>query len=156
MDDSHRFQELVSWQRIRDLKRHVDEVAECQATVSDAEFRYQIRDAAHAAERHIVEGFDQYNPLVFANVLDFSRAATCETRSLFRRGLLRGYFSTEEYGRLDQLAVRALQAIVAFQRYLRSPASKRQVTRRYPRPYTAPRPNEAKMAQQGGVDSSID
>ena len=119
MDDSHRFQELVSWQRVHDLKRHVDEVADGEGTASDAEFRHQIRDAAHAAERHIVEGFGQHNPLVFANVLDFSRAATCETRLLLRRGLLRGYFSTEEHGRLDQIAVRGIHAIVAFQRYLR-------------------------------------
>ena len=105
----------------------------------DFDFRNQIRDAADSAERNIAEGFGRYKPLVFANFLDFSRASACETRSLLRKGLICGYFSAQHFERLDKLAVRGLQAVANFQRYLRSPAAKRNAARRYQRPYTAPR-----------------
>ena len=102
----------------------------------DFDFRDQIRDAADAAERHIAEGFGRYKPLVFANFLEFSRTAACKTRSLLREGLDRGYLSAEQFNHLDQLAIAALRVTVNFQRYLRSPAAKRQAPLRYPRPYS--------------------
>jgi len=114
----------------------------------DSDFRDQIRDAADSAERNIAEGFGRCKPLVFANFLDFSRVSACQTRTLLRKGLTSGYFSAEHFEKLDKLAVRGLQAVARFQRYLRSPDGRRKATRRYQRPYTAPRqtpndPNDA-------------
>src|SRR5262249_38051750 len=105
--------------------------------------RDEIHEAAGSAERNIAEGFGRHNPLVFANFLDFSSAAARRTRSLLRTGLACGYFSSEQFDRLDGLAVHALRAVVNFQRFLRSPAAKRITTGRYQRPYTARFSNRA-------------
>jgi len=139
MSGARGFEELVSWQRMHELNIEVWNATEHGHAGRDFDFRDQIRDAADSAERNIAEGFGRYNPMVFANFLDFSRASACETRSLLRKGLACGYFGAELFERLDKLAVRGLQALARFQRYLRSPTAKRNAARRYQRPYTAPR-----------------
>jgi four helix bundle protein len=139
MSGARDFEELVSWQRMHELNIEVWNATEHGRVSRDFDFRDQVRDAADSAERNIAEGFGRYKPLVFANFLDFSRASACETRSLLRKGLTCGYFSADDFDRLDKLAVRGLQAVATFQRYLRSAAAKRNAARRYQRPYTAPR-----------------
>jgi four helix bundle protein len=139
MSGARDFEELVSWQRMHELNIEVWNATEHGRASRDFDFRNQIRDAADSAERNIAEGFGRYKPLVFANFLDFSRASACETRSLLRKGLACQYFSAEHFDRLDKLAVRGLQAVASFQRYLRSPAATRNAARRYRRPCTAPR-----------------
>ena len=144
MSGARDFEELLSWQRMHELNIAVWKATEDGRASRDFEFRDEIRDAADSAERNIAEGFGRFRPLVFANFLDFSRASACETRTLLRKGLACGYFTAEDFDRLDTLAVRGLQAVARFQRYLRSPAAKRNAARRYQRPYTAPRaPNVA-------------
>jgi four helix bundle protein len=139
MSGARGFEDLLSWQRMHELNIEVWNATEYGRVSRDFDFRNQIRDAADSAERNIAEGFGRYKPLVFANFLDFSRASACETRSLLRKGLASEYFSAEQFDRLDKLAVRGLQAVASFQRYLRSPAAKRNAARRYQRPHTAPR-----------------
>jgi four helix bundle protein len=146
MDNAHGFEELVAWQRVHELRNQIYEATPDGIAGGDTVLRQEIRNAAHTAERHIVDGFGRFNPLVFANFLEFSRTAACEIRSLLQKGARCGYFSADHVRRLDHLTVRALQAIVSFRRYLRSPAAKRNTTRRYPRPYTAARMNDAGVA----------
>ena len=138
MSSARHFEELVCWQRIHQLKTEVSKVIEHGPAGDDAAFRGEIVNAADRAEHHIEEGFGRYKPRVFAAFLEFSRTAGGETRSLLRQGFARGYFSAEQFDQLDKLAAQALQAIVSFQRYLRSPAAaKAHYTWRYQRPYTA-------------------
>jgi len=154
MSGARGFEELVSWQRMHELNIEVWNATEHGRAGRDFDFRDQIRDAADSAERNIAEGFGRYKPLVFANFLDFSRASACETRSLLRKGFICGYFSADHFDRLDELAVRGLQAVASFQRYLRSPAAKRNAARRYQRPHTAPRerpPNVPNVANDSNV-----
>jgi four helix bundle protein len=131
------YKELVSWQRMHELNIEVCKATEDGGAGGGCDLRRAIRDAADSAERNIAEGFERHKPLVFANFLDFSRAAARDTRSLLTKGLTCGYFSAEQFDRLDKLAVHALRAVVNFQRFLRSPAAKRITTGRYKRPYTA-------------------
>lgn len=137
MSSARRFEELVSWQRMHELKIEVQKVIEGDSIYGESNFRDAIYDAVDSAERNIEEGFGRCAPLVFANFLDFSRTSACETRSLLRKGLAGGLFSAAQFDRLDKLAVQGLRAVVHFQRFLRSPAAKRNVTGRYQRPYTA-------------------
>jgi four helix bundle protein len=149
MSSARQFEELVCWQRIHELKTEVGQATAYGSAGVDAVFRDQIVNAADRAERHIEEGFRRCAPLVFANFLDFSRTAACEIRSLLRTGVARGLFSADQFDRLDKLAAQGLRAVVHFQRFLRSPAAKRNVTGRYQRPYTAPVSNA-----HNGPDSS--
>jgi four helix bundle protein len=134
-------EELVSWQRMHALNIEIRKATESGLDDGGSEFRDEIRNAADAAERHIAEGYGRHNPRVFANFLDFARAAGRDTRLLLRKGLARGYFSTDQCDRLDSLAVQGLRSVVNFQRFLRSPAAKR--IGRYQRPYTVRIPKSA-------------
>ena len=139
---AQKFEELLSWQRMHELNMEIWKATERGPVNRDFDFRNQIRDAADSAERNVAEGFGRYNPSVFATFLDFSRGSACETKSLLKKGLACGYFSADDFERLDCLATRALQAVASFQRYLRSPQAKRNAARRYSRARAAHAQND--------------
>jgi four helix bundle protein len=143
MSGARDVEELVSWQRMHDLNVQIHQATQTGCASGDLEFRGELRHSAAAAERHIVDGFERRNALAFANFLDFSRTAACATRSLLRKGLACAYFSAEEFRLLDDSAVHGLKAVAGLQRYLRSPDARRNVMRRYPRPFTAPHKQQA-------------
>ena len=126
-----KFEDLLSWQRMHELNIEVFKATEAGPVSRDFEFRAEIRDAADSAERNVAEGFARFNPSVFANFLDYSRASAAETRSMLKKGAKCGYFSADDFKRLDRLAARGAQAVAKFQRYLRSPQAKQNAARRY-------------------------
>ena len=101
---------------------------------TEFKFRDQIRDSSDSAHRNIAEGFGRFNPTEFVRFLDISRGSALETKALLKKGLAVGYWTAEEFQRLDKLADRGLQAVAKFQRYLRSPAAKRNAAQRYRKP----------------------
>jgi|ERR1041385_7013083 hypothetical protein len=111
-----KFEDLLSWQRMHELNIEVFKATEAGPVSRDFEFRAEIRDAADS---------------VFANFLDYSRASAAETRSMLKKGAKCGYFSADDFKRLDRLAARGAQAVAKFQRYLRSPQAKQNAARRY-------------------------
>ena len=131
MAGAQRFEDLISWQRMKELSVEVWKATDRLPASRDFDFRNEIRDASDSAQRNIAEGFGQYNPPQSANFLDFSRASALETKALLKKGLAVGYWTEEEFQRLDTLANRGLQAVAKFQRYLRSPAAKRNAAGRY-------------------------
>ncbi len=132
MAGASRFEDLVAWQRMHDLNIKIW-YATTHAPARDFAFRNQIRDAADSAARNVAEGFGRFNPGDCARFLDMSRASALETKALLKKGLAIGYWSEDEFGRLDTLADRGIQAVATFQRYLRSSHVKRNAARRYTR-----------------------
>ncbi len=126
-----KFEELLVWQRMHELHVEVWRATEKPPAAKDFKFRDQIRDASESTVRNVAEGFGRYNPTEFARFLDIARASTLETKALLRKGLDVGYCPEDEFGRLNALADRGLQALAKFQRYLRSPQAKRNAERRY-------------------------
>jgi len=116
-----RFEDLTVWQRMLDLNLGVWKATTRGAAHRDCRFANQIRGAADSAERNVAEGFGRFNPDECAQFLGMSRASTLETQTLLKKGLTVGYWSQEEFDRLDALAVRGLQALATFERYLRPP-----------------------------------
>jgi four helix bundle protein len=135
-----RFEDLICWQRMKELSVEVWKATDRPPASRDFDFRNEIRDSSDSAQRNVAEGFGRYNPPVFANFLDFSRASALETKALLKKGRAVGYWTEDEFQRLDTLADRGLQAVAKFQRYLRSPEAKRNAAGRYRR--TRPVQNE--------------
>jgi four helix bundle protein len=131
MAGATRFQDLTAWQRMHELNIEVWKATTQRAAGRDFRFASQIRDAADSAERNVSEGFGRFNPREFARFLDISRASAQETKALLLKGLLVGYWQGDEFGRLDELADRGIQAVAKFQRYLRSPQAGRNAAQRY-------------------------
>ena len=115
-------------------------------------FKYcdQIRDSSDSAHRNVAEGFGRYNPGEFVRFLDVSRGSAEETRALLKTACENRFISKQQFDALDRLAVRGLQALAKFQRYLRSPAAKRNAERwRHRRNRTRgrrPNPNEPALS----------
>ena len=131
MPVARRVEDLLVWQIARELHLAVYRATNHPPSSRDFKFTAQIRDASESVVRNVAEGFGRYNPPVFAQFLDHSRASAEETRTLLRKGLDAGYWDTDEFEDLNALATRALQSIAKFQRYLRSPTAKRNAAGRY-------------------------
>ena len=133
MAGANRFEQLLVWQRMHELNIEAWKASTQGPAKRDFRFANQLRDAADSAERNIAEGFGRFNPIEFARFLDIARASALETQTLLRKGLSVGYWSEDEFGRLNTLATRGLQAVAKFQRYLRSPRARHNAARRYTR-----------------------
>jgi four helix bundle protein len=129
MPGADRFEDLIAWQRMHELNLEIWQIIEGGRVSRDFDFCRQIRDAADSAERNIPEGFGRFSPVQFAHFLDISRASALETQTLLKKGLAVGYLAEADFQRLNDLATRGLQTVARFQRYLRSPAAKRNAQR---------------------------
>jgi four helix bundle protein len=89
----------------------------------------QIRDSSDSAHRNVAEGFGRYNPTEFARFLDVARGSADETRALLQTARDQRFIADDRFAALDALAIRGLQAMARFQRYLRSSAAKRNAER---------------------------
>ena len=147
-----RFEELICWQRMNELSIEVWKATDRPPASKDFDFRNEIRDASDSAQRNIAEGFGRYSPPQFVNFLDFSRASALETKALLKKGLSVGYWTQDEFRRLDTLANRGLQTVARLQRYLRSPQAKCNAARRYRKPRRSQNdPNDPNVANGSNV-----
>lgn len=124
-----RFDDLLCWKLAYQLSVDVFEAAARPPASRDFTFTSQNRDASDSAQRNIAEGFGRCGPIEFARFLDVVRASLNETIALTMKARSTRYFSEEQASALNTLAVRSLQAVAGFQRYLRLPAANRNATR---------------------------
>jgi four helix bundle protein len=125
MAGANRFEDLTVWQRMLELNLEVRKATTRSAAGCDFRLANQIRHAVDSAERNVAEGFGRFDPTECAHFLNLSRASTLETRTLLTEGLAVGYFTEDDFARLDALATRGLQALDHFERYLRPPFAPR-------------------------------
>lgn len=146
-----RFEDLLTWRLMYELSLEVWKFTDNPRVSRNFKYCGQIRDASDSAHRNVAEGFGRYNPAEFARFLDISRGSAEETRALLQTARAQRFVSEEQFAALDQLAVRGLQALARFQRYLRSPMAKRNAARwrhrkegsRRSRPADLPNSNES-------------
>jgi four helix bundle protein len=129
MPVAERFEELLTWRLMYELSLGVWMFTREPHVAGHFKYCNQIRDASDSAHRNVAEGFGRYNPTEFARFLDVVRGSAEETRALLQTARDQQFISDERFAELDRLAVRGLQATARFQRYLRSPAAKRNAAR---------------------------
>jgi four helix bundle protein len=154
MNGAERFEELVTWQRMYELSLEVWKFTRDPPASRDFRYRDEIRDASDSAHRNVAEGFGRYNPMDFARFLDISRASALETQALLKKGRDMGYLSQDDFARLDALAIRGLQALARFQRYLRSPRARRNAERHRYRRNERALTNESNGPNQNGPNQN--
>ena len=124
MSRMERYEDFHAWKLAHALHKKVCAMTSEPPASLDFKFSNNLRDAADSAERNFPEGFGRFGPGEFARFLDFSRASLLETKNELRVGLERGHFSRNDVREATILANRALGALSALQRYLRSPRAK--------------------------------
>lgn len=77
-----RFEDLIAWQKARELRKAVRQATMAPQFRRELDFRSQIRRAALSVMSNIAEGFERGSRADFARFLVMSKASCGEVRSL--------------------------------------------------------------------------
>ncbi len=116
-----RFEDLLCWQKARQLTNAIYELTAHQASARDFRLRDQIRDAAGSTMHNIAEGFDAGTDLEFVRFLKIARRSASEVQSQLYLALDHGYITDEEMRRAYDLATETKRLINGMIGYLRQP-----------------------------------
>ena len=112
------FQELIAWQRARELKKLVYALTNRSACRREPTLRAQLRDAAKGPPAHIAEGFGRKRPRDFSRFLTIARSSLDETENHLIDGIDLGLWKEEELDAIYRELRRAKTAISRLQEYL--------------------------------------
>jgi four helix bundle protein len=121
-----RFEDIECWQQARELVRMVY----CAVNASESfkrNFRLsgQITGAGLSVMNNIAEGWASQSNAEFIRFLTYSRRSCAETQTCAYAALDQGYILQEVFTELYNQALKTLQIIDGFLRYLRSQRTKR-------------------------------
>ena len=98
---ANRFEDLLIWQKARDLTRLVYDLTKVDAFSRDFGLRDQIRKAAISVMSNIAEGFERDSDAQFAHFLTIAKGSCGEVRSQLYVALDQGYVGQRSWtGRL--------------------------------------------------------
>ena len=96
-----RFQDLIAWQRARELAHDVDVVTLHDAFSRDFGLKDQTRRAAVSVMANIAERFGRNRPLELLRFLDIAQGSCTELHSHLFIALDIGYLTAEEFAKLQ-------------------------------------------------------
>jgi len=106
-----KFEDLICWQRSRELTREIYKVfKDCR----DFGFKDQIQRAVVSIMSNIAEGFESGTKLEFLNYLFISKASAGEVRAQLYAALDIGYLNIETFKYLNGLVVECSRLIQSF------------------------------------------
>ena len=91
-----RFEDLMRWQKARQLANAVYDLTDHSAFARDFQLRDQIRSAAASVMHNIAEGFDSGTDPEFMRFLKMARRSASETQSELYLACDRKYITCEE------------------------------------------------------------
>lgn len=118
-----RFEDLIAWQKARDLTRLIYKLSNDGNFARDYGLRDQIRRAAVSVMSNLAEGFDRAGRAEFHQFLVIAKGSCAEVRSQLYVALDAGYLPQHEFdaaiNRAEELAriIGGLRASVAKQRH---------------------------------------
>jgi four helix bundle protein len=104
MSGVRRFEDLVAWQRARELNREVYTITRTGAFSRDFSLTNQIRSAAASIMSNVAEGFERGGPAEFHQFLVVAKASRGEVRSQLYLALDVGYLDKKEFQQLCGMA----------------------------------------------------
>lgn len=114
-----RFEDLICWQRARELTR---DVYAALKTCSDYGFKDQIQRAAVSVMSNIAEGFERGTQQEFLNYLFIAKGSAGEVRAQLYAALDVGYLNIETFKSLSALAVECSRLLQSFVEKVKSGA----------------------------------
>ncbi len=95
-----RFEDLIAWQKARQLTRGVYEFSRRGNWAKDFGLAAQIQRASVSIVSNIAEGFERNRPAEFHQFLSTAKASCAEVRSQLYTALDVGYLSQSEFDEL--------------------------------------------------------
>lgn len=114
-----RFEEILAWQKARELVRETYRVCGIAPFSRDFGLKDQICRAAVSSMTNIAEGFGRKSSKDFAHFLDVARGSALEVQSLLHVARDIGYIQSTDFEKLYRLAEETISLIAGFTSYLR-------------------------------------
>jgi four helix bundle protein len=114
-----RFEEILAWQKARELVREIYRVCGIAPFSKDFGLKDQICRAAVSAMTNVAEGFGRKSSKDFPHFLDVARGSALEVQSLLYVARDLGYIQPTEFEKLFQIAEETISLIAGFTSYLR-------------------------------------
>ena len=113
-----RFEEIVSWQKARELNNILGKHIDAGKFKSSYKLINQIEGSAGSIMDNIAEGFERGTKGEFLLFLGYSKGSCGELRSQLYRAINRGYINQTEFNELFELATRISGLLQKFIEYL--------------------------------------
>ena len=114
-----RFEDLLSWQKARQLANAIYDLTNRSTFAKDFQLRDQIRGAAGSVMHNIAEGFDSGTRPEFIRFLKLARRSASEVQSELYLALDRQYITEQGFREAYDLAVEAKRLINGMIAHLR-------------------------------------
>ena len=100
MSSISRFEDIVAWQRARELTKQVYALSARGSFRHDYGLKDQIRRAAGSVMHNIAEGFDAGSSKEFIRFLSYARRSATEVQSQLYIALDQAYITDKEFDHL--------------------------------------------------------
>jgi four helix bundle protein len=114
-----RFEDIIAWQKAREVTRKTYQVTNLNAFSKDFGLRDQIRRASVSVMANIAEGFGRRSDKEFANFLNMAHGSAAECQSHLYVALDLGYIAEEEFGQLYASFEECSKMIIGLSHHLR-------------------------------------
>ena len=114
-----RFEDLLGWQRSRELNKLTYEFTQKGPLNKEFTLRDQMRRSSLSVMSNVVEGFEREGDTEFVQFLSQAKASCGEVRSQLYVALDLGYVNEGEFKLLHKLASEVSRVISGLIRYLR-------------------------------------
>ena len=104
MSTFNKFEDIIAWQKARELCKFVNILTEKQNFSRDFKLINQIKGSSGSAMDDIAEGFERGGNKEFIQFLFISKGSAGETRSQLYRALDNEYINKEEFQKAYDLA----------------------------------------------------
>jgi four helix bundle protein len=115
-----KFEDVVSWQKGRELNRLIYKSTKNGAFAKDFGLRDQIRRASVSITSNIAEGFERGGDKEFVQFLSNAKGSCGEVRSQLYLALDEGYINQEQFEGMYQMTLQISQLISGLMNYLTS------------------------------------
>jgi four helix bundle protein len=106
-----RFEDLIAWQKARELTKQIYNVTTKKPFSSDFGLREQIQRATVSIMSNLAEGFERGSSSEFHQYIVIAKASCAEVRSQLYTALDIGYITKEEFNGVNNLAAEVSRII---------------------------------------------
>ncbi len=120
MGKIERFEDLIAWQKARELTREVYASTNMGLFAKDYGLRDQIRRAVVSIMSNIAEGFERGGDREFGQFIAQAKGSSAEVRAQLYVALDQGYIDKPTFERLVDLTTHINRMLAGLMKYLRS------------------------------------
>lgn len=118
-----RFEDIVAWQKARELVKEIYQASSDGRFAKDYGLRAQLRRAAVSIMLNIAEGFARKTNKEFVQFLVIAHGSAAEVQSALYVAIDQKYLSPEQFAKLYALTEHTSKMVMRFSSYLRESLS---------------------------------